>query len=138
MFKKKFALVAFFLLVVLGISAATLMTTSFQIQPTPQQPPRGPVTQEQAIAIARRIAQNWHEPNAQVATKSKKSRSELFNQLEGQGEDVLIAGTGEVWTIKLSGKFTPNRVRLGVQVECSEMFVLVDIGSGEVIGVGCR
>lgn len=138
MYKKKIALVVIVLLLVFAVSAANIMTSSLQIQPTPQQSPRGPVTQEQAIAIAIGIAQSWHEPNAQVVTAVKQSRSEFVNQLKAQGDEVLIAGTGDVWTVNLSGKFTPNRVPPGVVVQCSAMFVMVDIESGDVIGAGCR
>lgn len=138
MYKKIFTLTVVLLLVMFGISASNIMTSSIQIQPTPQQTSRGPVTQEQAIAIAIGIARSWHEPNAQVDTWSKQSRNEFVNQLKIQEEDVLIAGTGDVWTINLKGKFTPNRVPLGVVVQCSEMFVVVDIESGDVISADCR
>ncbi len=67
MHKKKLALMIV-LLLAFGISSASKKTPSPQIQPTPPQPPHGPITQEQAIAIAKGVAQGWHEPNAQVVT----------------------------------------------------------------------
>jgi len=138
MFKKRFALVVIVLLLVFAISAATIMPKSHQAQSPLQKTPVGPVTQEQAIDVAIHAAQSWHEPNPQIVTVRKQLRSDFINQLKAQGDDGLIAGTGDVWIVDLSGKFTPNRVRPGTILQCDAIFVVVDIESGEMIGAGCR
>src|SRR5215216_6272504 len=98
------------------MSGAVPMTLSHQIEPI-----HGPVTEEQAILIAKGVAQGWHEPNAEVVSTNKQSRSEFIDQLRAERAKVLIASTGGVWTIKLRGKFMPNRVPPSILLECSEM-----------------
>ena len=132
--KQKFTLVILILLALVGISAAVIKSLSLPLQSTP----RDPVTQEQAIQIALGAAQAWNEPNAQLLAGRKLSHSEYLEQLKAQGDEVLIAGTGDVWIVTLSGNFTPNRVRLGAVVHCTEMSVVIDVESGDVLSVGCR
>ena len=134
MFKKKSALAILILVGALAISAASIIALSHQIQPTPLDL----VTQEQAAHIAFSIAQTWNDPNAQVLTGRKLSRSDYLNELKAQGEDVLVAGTGDVWIVNLRGNFTPHRVRLGAVVKCTEMSVAIVVENGDVISVTCR
>ncbi|MBI5934081.1 MAG: hypothetical protein HY867_10265 [Chloroflexi bacterium] len=134
MFKQKSALVILILLALFGISVVSIKALSLQIQPTP----RGPVNQERAIQIALGAAQAWNEPNAQLLTGRKLSRGESLDQLKAQGEEVFIAGTGEMWIVTLRGNFTPNRVRLGAVVHCTEMSVAVAVENGDVLSITCR
>jgi hypothetical protein len=100
--------------------------------------PPGPITQEQAVTIGLLSAQAWGEQSAQVTSIRKELRSEFTSQLKAQGDDVVMAGTGDVWIVDLNGKFTPNRGPFNHTLQCDKMFVVVDTDTGEVISAGCR
>lgn len=125
--------------VLLLILAGSVANTQAQMSQQPEQiPPVGPITQGQAVNIAMTVTLSWGEQNAHLASVRKQLRDDFIRQLKAQGDDVLLAGTGDVWIVDLDGKFTPNRVPDGIVLQCSAMFVVVDIDSGDVISVGCR
>jgi len=131
---KKFILTGVLLLVLAG----SVATAQAQLSQLPEQAPTGPITRDQAIGIAMAGAQGWGEQNAHLVDVRKQSRNNFIGQLKAQGDDVLLAGTGDVWIVDLSGKFTPKRVEPGTILQCSAMFLVIDIDSGDVISAGCR
>ena len=124
--------------ILLLVLAGSATNTQAQTPQPPEQAPVGPVTQDQAIGIAVTGAQSWGEQNAHLVDVRKQSRNNFIEQLKAQGDDVLLAGNGDVWIVDLSGKFTPNRVEPGTILQCSAMFIVIDIDSGDVISAGCR
>jgi len=133
---KKFLLISLLFLAMGGAVASI----SAQGEPPPSGTllPPGPITQAQAAAIGLVGAQAWGEQSAQVTSIHKQLRSEFVSQLKAQGDEVLVAGTGDVWIVDLSGKFTPNRGPFNHTLQCDKMFVVVDADTGDVISAGCR
>src|SRR5574341_156537 len=107
--------------------------------PRPTQPrPSSPITQDQAVAIAIEVAQGWGDQNAQLVRVNRQVRGDFIKLLKARGDDVLIAGSGDVWIVDLSRKFTPSRVPPDVSIQCNVIFVAIDADSGDIISVGCR
>ncbi len=136
----KIMIIGVVLLVLTGFVAASFVNREQvqHVQPTLQQTLVGAVTEDRAVSIARMVAPSWGEQNPRVTNVRKQLRRDFMQQVKAQGEDVLLAGKGDLWVVEMSGKFTPNRAPRGIIVHCDSMFVVIEIDSGDVISVGCR
>ena len=103
-----------------------------------EQTPVGPVSSDQAIEIATRLGRAWGEPNPELVDVREQSRSDYSLQAAARGEQVLVAGTGNLWIVHLSGQFGPNRVPRGFNVVCDAIYVTIDVATGDVISDGCQ
>ena len=105
--------------------------------PTPR--PVGPMSQAEAIDSGLSIARIWGEPNAVVTSVSGGSSQEYAAQLQAQGEVVGVAASGELWMVRMSGHFTPDRgTPGGSPIHCQKMLVVIVVATGDVVSVGCE
>lgn len=94
---------------------------------------------QQVIAIALTAARGWGEPNPQVTNVRHEGRENFTQELQARGEQVPLAGSGDLWVVELSGAFTPDRMPPGGgALKCAAMYVAIDANSYEVISAGCE
>jgi len=105
--------------------------------PTPR--PVGPVSEAEAIGIGLSIARIWGEPKAVVTSVSGASSKQYAAELGAQGETVGVAASGELWMVRMSGQFTPDRgTPGGAPIHCQKMLVVVVVATGDIPSVGCE
>ncbi len=122
------------------LSASVMGQAQSPLSPssTPTADPQQDV-KHQVIAIALTAARGWGEPNPQVTNVRHEGRENFTQDLQARGEQVLLAGSGDLWVVELSGAFTPSRLPPGGGVlKCHGMYVAVDANSHEVISAGCE
>ncbi len=137
----------------LGLFASALLALALvisgcsQISGRPEPPPLPLMAtanaekgaRDHAIATALNAARGWGEQNPQVVNVRQEARRSFTEDLQARGEQVLLAGNGDLWIIDLSGAFTPDRMPPGGSVlMCHAMYVVIDAISYEVISVGCK
>ena len=106
------------------------------VPPVPS--PVGPISQAQALAMGLSIGRAWGEPSPLVIGAAQSSTSDWLAQLKAHGEYINMPASGDVWLVRLSGHFTPDRRPPGPSIHCQKMAVVIAVASGDVISAGCE